>query len=419
MRRLIVLLSFILMLAPGIAAAKSIALIIGNDTYTNLVDLDKARSDAAGYQSLFQSLGFDVTMRTDLTRQEMSFELATFFDRIAPGDTVAFVFAGHGWSDGADNFLIPTDMRAAGSETLFARESFSLRNGANGIIDEITKRGAGLTFAIIDACRDNPFTANQGTRSVGLARGLTPMEAPTGTFVAFSAGAGQTALDRLSDDDPAIYSVFTRHFLAELAKPQDLQSAFKRTQQLVNQDAASIGHPQRPAYYDEVIGAACLLPDCGAPQVTVQQPPQTPPQDLNVEAAQAWEAFKNSNSVDALRLFAQQYSGTAYAALANERISQLETPAIQPQATVPSPRPSWCANARTPTERAICANDQLATLDLELEASYKARRQSLNQTDRARLLSEQRNWLRQRDACGSGVACLVQSYTRRLSALSN
>ncbi|MCK0097435.1 caspase family protein [Yoonia sp. F2084L] len=415
MRRLIILLSFIFVLAPGIVAAKSIALIIGNDTYANLVDLDKARSDAAGYQSLFQSLGFDVTMRTDLTRPDMSFELATFFDRIAPGDTVAFVFAGHGWSDGNDNFLIPTDMRAAGSETLFARESFSLRNGANGIIDEITKRGAGLTLAIIDACRDNPFAATQGTRSVGLARGLAPVEAPTGTFVAFSAGAGQTALDSLSNTDPATYSVFTRHFLAELAKPQDLQSAFKRTQQLVNQDAAGVGHPQRPAYYDEVIGAACLLPDCGTAQVVVQPLPQ----NRNVEAAQAWEAFKNSNSVDALRLFAQQYSGTAYAALASERISQLGTPAVQPQPAEPAPRPAWCVNARTQTERAICANDELATLDLELEMSYKARRQSLSANQRDRLLSEQRRWLTARDTCGASLACLVQSYTTRLSALGN
>ena len=427
MCRFLALFAITIIFLPTFVSAKSIALIVGNDTYANVVSLEKARSDAAGYETLFLSLGFDVTMRTDLTGNEMSYELATFFDRIAPGDTVAFVLSGHGWSDGSDNFLIPTDMRASGSQTLIARESFSLRNGVNGIIDEIVKRGAGLTLAIIDACRDNPFAADQATRSVGLSRGLTPVQAPAGTFVAFSAGAGQTALDRLSDADAAPYSVFTRHFLAELAKPQDLQSAFKRTQQLVNLDASRVGHPQRPAYYDEVVGAACLRPDCGigGVPVTVGTAPQTPAANLNADAAVAWDAFKTSNSVDALELFEQQYQGTAFAALAREGIALLETPEIQAPPVVqalpdvPTPRPTWCPQAGTPTERAICANDDLSALDLELEAVYKARRQRLNNNARETLLAEQRSWLRRRNACGAQNDCLVQSYAARLQVLRN
>ena len=193
---------------PALGFAKSLALIIGNDSYANIAPLLKARSDAAGYGALFAGQGFDVTLREDLNGRDMVFEFSTFFDRIQPGDTVVFVFSGHGWSDGTENFLVPTDIRVSGSETLLARESFPLRNGVNGVIDEIAKRGAGLTLAIVDACRDNPFTPKQGTRSVGLARGLTALQAPTGTFVAFSAGAGQTALDRLSNSDAEPYSVF-------------------------------------------------------------------------------------------------------------------------------------------------------------------------------------------------------------------
>ncbi|MCU0907567.1 MAG: hypothetical protein MUF73_09000, partial [Rhodobacteraceae bacterium] len=84
-----------------------------------------------------------------------------------------------------------------------------------------------------------------------------------------------------------MFSVFTRHFLAELAKPQDLQAAFKATQAEVNRLAATVGHPQRPAYYDEVVGLACLSGSCartpegtGAAQAAPQQaaPQQAAPQ---------------------------------------------------------------------------------------------------------------------------------------------
>lgn len=409
--------------------AKSIALIIGNDNYTNVTSLKKARSDATGYQNLFALQGFDVALRHDLNGRDMIFELSTFFDRIQPGDTVAFVFSGHGWSDGSDNFLVPTDMRLGGSETLLARESFALRNGVNGIIDEITKRGAGLTLVVIDACRDNPFVAQEGTRSVGLARGLVSLQAPTGTFVAFSAGAGQTALDRLSNADSEPYSVFTRHFLRELAKPQDLQAAFKRTQRLVNEDAERIGHPQRPAYYDEVIGSACLSAQCHeatkaetdigtnlgpavAPQDTVQI------RDLQAEAAQAWGAFQNSNSVDALRRFAEQYQGTAYASLAQERISNLtKLIAIQPMPQARGPRPSWCANAGTATELSICNDDLLSQYDVQMGEVYKKLRKNLRGSARNELISRQRQWLKYRNACGSHVSCLRDAYLSRLAKM--
>ncbi len=422
--------------------AKSLALIIGNDSYTNIAPLQKARSDAAGYSELFARQGFDVTLREDLGGGDMIFELSTFFDRIQPGDTVVFIFSGHGWSDGTENFLVPTDIRVSGSETLLARESFPLRNGVNGVIDEIAKRGAGLTLAIVDACRDNPFTPKEGTRSVGLARGLTPVQAPTGTFVAFSAGAGQTALDRLSNSDPEPYSVFTRHFLTELAKPQDLQAAFKRTQRLVNEDAGRIGHPQRPAYYDEVIGSACLSGNCAAaaqPAIAVVPQPAAPAPNRVPQASAAtdWAAFKDTKSIEVLRRFAQQYEGTAYAALAQERIALLSKPvAVDPAPPKPEPakpvqpaqpaqtalaptgpRPSWCRAAATSTEKAICSNAQQWGYDQRITAAYKYWRSKLTGSARNRFTNQQKAWIGQRNRCGGNQSCISSAYKSRLAEL--
>ena len=115
-----------------------------------------------------------------------------------------------------ENYLLPTDIVAPSSgETDFVKsESIALSN----LLDRVRATGARTSIAIIDACRDNPFETVSG-RSVGRTRGLGRINAPEGMFVIFSAGAGQMALDRLSDDEPAQNSVFTRALLPRLSEP--------------------------------------------------------------------------------------------------------------------------------------------------------------------------------------------------------
>lgn len=425
----------LLLALPG--QARNLAFVVGNDAYLNVPPLQKARSDADGYASFFADKGFEVYAHTDLDQRGMVVAFATFLDAIQPGDTVVFAYSGHGWSNGTENFLLPTDIRITGSQTLIEKESFVLKNGVNGILDEVAARGAKLTVAIIDACRDNPFKSADGTRSIGLARGLVPVQAPVGTFIAFSAGAGQTALDRLSDDDSAPYSVFTRSFLQELGKPQDLQTAFKATQQSVNNLARTVGHAQRPAYYDEVIGSACLTGACDPVAVPVAQPEPEPrptiPQQL--DAAAEWQDFRNSNSIEVLELFAKRHAGTAYAALALERAERLRaaqqpTPEAPPQTektvepVTPTPAPvqqvklpGWCSAAATPTEKTICATPGLAERDNQMTRLFSAKRNAVSSARWEQVKWDQRQWLKNRDACRQDVSCLQASYDTRIGQL--
>jgi hypothetical protein len=449
-------LALIMMLAPWPAlAAKSLALVIGNDDYAHLPDLAKARADARGYADFLADRGYDVTLLTDAGRVAMDEALVAFIDRIEPGDTVAFVFAGHGWSDGRQNFLLPADMRAGGSERLLARESVALRNGVNGVLDEIEARAPALTVAIIDACRNNPFNPADGTRSVGLARGLVQVQAGTGTFVAFSAGEGQTALDRLSDADDAPHSVFTRYFLAELARPQDLQSAFKATQVAVNAAARTVDHPQRPAYYDEVIGPACITGACDAP------PP--PPTDRDELARLAWADVKESASAEVLEAFAASFPGSFHARLALERVASLlprpevgeDVPGLsgwsppplllgsgglawdavatrtvgarlaRPRADAPMEAaatrpPGWvppCLLGEGIAALTICGNTALMAMHAEENAVFRSLFATVTGDDRGSMMIDRRDWLRDRDACGDDRACLTRSYQTRIAIL--
>lgn len=250
----------------GEAHAARVALVIGNQNYAKLEPLQKALGDAVTYAELFEARGFDrVILRQDLTRQEMDMAVAEFVEAIRPGDTAVFVYSGHGWSDGTQNYLVGTDAPLEGSQEFLRRISLPIQNGANGIIDEMQAHGANLKVAIIDACRDNPFVAQNGTRSTGFEKGLNRLTEPPpeGTFLVFSAGAGQVALDRLAEDDSSPNGVFTRTLVPLLQQNLTLLDATKATQETVFELASSVGYRQQPSFYDETRGnRACLWESC-------------------------------------------------------------------------------------------------------------------------------------------------------------
>ena len=133
---------------------------------------------------------------------------------------------------------------------------------------------------MIDACRDNPFAIKTG-RSVGGARGLALVVPPQGTFIMYSAGAGEAALDRLSDADPEPNSVFTRTFVPLLTQGGlNLPELARETRRRVHDLAASAGHSQTPAYYDEVLGDFSFGEEQGAQPAPASSVPTPTPQTM-------------------------------------------------------------------------------------------------------------------------------------------
>ena len=228
------------------------ALVIGVDGYQNLESLQKARNDALAVSNALVDLGFDVLTLYDASRREINSAVSTLAGQIEPGDEVLFYFAGHGIEVDGRNYLLPSDVPVVnyGDESFLTGESIP----AGRILDTFQRKGARTTVMVLDACRNNPF-AQDGKRSVGGARGLVRMEPPEGAFILYSAGAGQTALDRLSDDDSNPNSVFTRALLPRLQQEgMSLHDLAKQVRRDVQQLAASVNHEQFPAYYDQMSG---------------------------------------------------------------------------------------------------------------------------------------------------------------------
>jgi len=239
-------------LAGPAHAGKRVALVIGNNDYKNVPKLQKAVNDARTMGDALKQLGFTVMVAENQNRAQFSQSLLAFDNAVGPGDTAFFFYAGHGFEIAGQNYLLPTDVPAAteGQEEL-VRDASVL---ADRIVERLQNRQVRTSILVFDACRNNPFE-RQGTRAVAGGGGLAPMsQLPEGVFSIFSAGYKQTALDRLSNDDNSLNSVFTRTFAKELLQPgENLVEVAQHTRKLVSEMAESIGHRQIPAYTDQMV----------------------------------------------------------------------------------------------------------------------------------------------------------------------
>ncbi len=270
---------------PNIASAQTRhALVIGIDDYDHVEPLQKARNDARAVHGALEAAGFEADLVLDGTGIAVLQALEAFTDRLSPGDEAVFFFAGHGVEIDRENILLPADIPAPerGGDLLVRRFGIPVQD----VLDQIQRRDVRLSLLILDACRDNPFP-RQSTRSLGGTRGLARMEAPEGTFILYSAGEGQAALDRLSDDDPDPNSVFTRALLPRLTTPGlRLRDMVLEVRTEVRTLAVSVGHDQFLAFYDQLDGEFQFI--AGEAPERARVSPPTPPR-----AAVTYEIFSS------------------------------------------------------------------------------------------------------------------------------
>ncbi len=365
-QRLIVVCLSILCLLPalvdGAMAEKRLALVIGIDDYKEVPKLTKAIGDANAIGDKLTAIGFTVSRSINPDRRALSLALANFYSSIEPGDTALIHYSGHGVEIKRENYLLPADIPNPdnGSAELLTSEAIALAS----LVDTLQDKGANVRILIIDACRDNPFAAS-GKRALGTTRGLAAVAPPKGSFIMYSAGTGQAALDRLSDTDPSTTSVFTRVLLTQFDKKglllRDMASGV-RTE--VNRLAKTVGHEQFPAYYDEMTVDFTFLPGDGKEdgQATIQQavitptPPVPPPAitPKGIDEEKAYKMSETIDTVDAWNIFLKQYPDgpySPYAMAAREKlvakavpraIAIIEQPAPKiktPKIITPQPAP--------------------------------------------------------------------------------
>ena len=291
------------------AYAKRVALVIGNDAYEQVAKLEKAVNDAKAVAATLQGLGFEVFRHENLKNREMNRAIfRDFLSIIQKNDEVLFYFAGHGIAVRGRNYLLATDIPKVkpGNERFITTEAFAV----DEILAAFEESNSRVSILILDACRNNPFP-KEGQRSLGSTRGLVDADLPKGSFVMFSAGARQAALDRLDDNDPHPNSVYTRKLLPLLKSPGlALTDMAKQLRGEVEALALTVSHDQYPAYYDQLRGKFYFISKgIGGDQpvkeqVAVAPPPKAPNVNEKYRADEALLGLTRDD-IDNLRVVAE------------------------------------------------------------------------------------------------------------------
>ncbi len=269
---------FLILITSSVARADSdrVALIIGNNSYPNFSkeeQLANAVNDSDAIATSLRSKGFDVTLLQDATRIETLRALNSFRNSLDSGKIALVFYSGHGVEVGGSNYLLPSD-----TPQLAPSEKFLVDAAAISLTDVIAMLShARASVLIVDACRNDPFEeaaarerASRGDTRGSVNRGLAGIsKEPSGTFIVYSAGVKQFALDRLGGDDTDPNSVFTRVFLDEIEVPgRSIREIIVRTRSRVRDlalTAEPYPHDQFPAYYDQLTDDLILVPEKSDP----------------------------------------------------------------------------------------------------------------------------------------------------------
>jgi hypothetical protein len=271
MRRLaigiiLVVLAAVCPIATGFAQDR-VALVVGINSYAKVSRLEKATSDARAVGDTLRHLGFRVDVALDVDRRAFNKAISDFLNKIKPGAIAYFHYSGHGVSINSDTYLIPADMELPTSDDreFVKRESIRLSE----LIDSLKNAKASARVLVIDACRENPF-ASRGVRGIGGSGGIALLPSAEGTLILYSAADGQVALDGLGPNDREPTSVYTRTLLKHLAAPgESMVEIARQVRREVEQLAKTVGHEQRPAYYDELSDELRLTAAPASPSAAV------------------------------------------------------------------------------------------------------------------------------------------------------
>lgn len=322
---LVVVLGLVATFAAAPAQAARRALVIGIDAYQHVPRLEKAVGDAEAMGAKLSTLGFTVTTVLDADRRALNQAITDFRKSLKPGDDALVHFSGHGVEVDGNNLLLPADIPVpeSGDKDFLASEAISLSD----VMRRIADSGAATQIFVIDACRDNPFAA-RGTRGLGGTRGLAVVPSLRGSFVLYSAGNGQTALDTLGPDDSQATSVYTRVLIASLGQPGlSLSDLAKIVRTRVSALAGAVGHEQQPAYYDELDGDFFFAPAASAGTGAGAPAPPAAAPDAGGNEERAFAAAQSINTAEAWKAFLKYHPSGYFADLATAALAKLETPA--------------------------------------------------------------------------------------------
>jgi hypothetical protein len=195
-----------------------LALIVGNSNYPDADSpLKEPLKDARALADELRqaSIGFDVDVAENLSKDGMTRAFNRFYGKIKPGSIALVFFSGYAIQSARQSYIIPVDGQIW-TEADVRRDGVSL----DTILKEMNSRGAKVKIAVLDASRRNPFERRFRPVSAGLA----PVDAPTGSLVMYSSAPSTVVNDTGSE-----HRLFVNELVGQLRAPGlTAEEAFNR-----------------------------------------------------------------------------------------------------------------------------------------------------------------------------------------------
>ena len=214
------------------SAEHRIALVIGNSNY-RVGALRNPANDARAIAAALRDLGFEVDEQINLSYQDMGRAVNRFGKSIRRDSVALFYYAGHGLQVQGSNYLVPVDMEIQDEGEV----QFNTVN-AGQVLAKMEEAKNPVNIVILDACRDNPYA--RGFKRSSASRGLAPMDAPVGSFVAYAAAPGKTA-----NDGKGKNSLYTESLVRQIKTPDmKIEDVFKRVRSEVRRKSGGSQVPE-------------------------------------------------------------------------------------------------------------------------------------------------------------------------------
>jgi len=196
--------------------APKVALVVGNGKYKDAPELKNAPNDAKAVGEALKASGFAVTLLLETNREALIGAIRNHVHAMEQRKAVGlFYFAGHGVQLDWRNYMLPVDAVIDTVEDV-GKQSVDIARLMEGLV----KAANPMNVIILDACREDPF----GKAKKVPQKGLSQMDAPTQTILAYATSPGNVA----SDGDGA-NGLYTENLLREMKVPEaKIEDIFKR-----------------------------------------------------------------------------------------------------------------------------------------------------------------------------------------------
>jgi len=277
------------------------ALVIGNSRYKD-APLRNPANDAGAIADHLKKLGFNVLSQLDGGKTAMENAIRGYGEQLARSKGVGlFYFAGHGLQVGWRNFLVPVDADLDRVDDI-PRQTVDLA----ALLGGIGKAGNPMNIVILDACRDNPFGGDLKS-----GKGLSQMDAPIGTLLAYATAPGNVASDGSGSN-----GLYTENLLREIRTPEaKIEDVFKRVRLAVRR--ASLGQ-QVPWESTSLEEDFYFLPPAEIKKLSEEELARQ-----FAEEATVWEKAQQAGQIAAVEDYLKRYPSGHFSELAQVRLDRM------------------------------------------------------------------------------------------------